>query len=108
MLGTLIYYYLNPNKSTIDSLCPEAAYCYAHCLRYTPDRNDIAEYLAQVHIAQDGEESLAAEENRDQAWAERLLKLVEKCAASETKTLEVGQEEARQIGRAIHAAVGSR
>jgi len=41
MLGTLIYYFLNPDRSDIYGGCPEAEHCYEQCLKYTPDRHDI-------------------------------------------------------------------
>jgi hypothetical protein len=41
MLGTLIYYFLNPDRSDIYGSCPEAEHCYEQCLKYTPDRHDI-------------------------------------------------------------------
>jgi len=48
MLGTLIFYFLNPQVSTIRGKCPEAAYCYVQCLKYTPDREDIQDCLKRV------------------------------------------------------------
>jgi len=52
MLGTLIFYFLNPEqrfmyKEDIEH-CPEAVYCYEQCLKYTPDRTDIQKYLRSV------------------------------------------------------------
>jgi len=48
MLGTLIFYFLNPQKATITGKCPEAGHCYEQCLKYTPDRDDIRGYLEKV------------------------------------------------------------
>jgi hypothetical protein len=48
MLGTLIYYFLHPQETSIFEKCPEAAYCYERCLEYTPDRVDIRAYLETV------------------------------------------------------------
>jgi len=48
MLGTLIFYFLNPQKSIIAGQCPEAAHCYEQCLKYTPNRDDIQRPLEQV------------------------------------------------------------
>jgi len=41
MLGTLIYYFLNPDRGGIYGSCPEAEHCYEQCLKLTPDRHDI-------------------------------------------------------------------
>jgi len=48
MLGTLIYYFKNPETSSIYKECEEAAYCYEQCLRYTPERYDIQSHLKSV------------------------------------------------------------
>lgn len=48
MLGTLIFYFLNPEETMIYGQCPEAAYCYEQCLKYTPDRIDVQHYLKAV------------------------------------------------------------
>lgn len=48
MLGTLIYYFLNPQRSSFSAKCPEAAYCFEQCLKCTPNRQDIRNHLEQV------------------------------------------------------------
>jgi hypothetical protein len=109
MLGTLIYYYENPNRSTIDRPCPQAAHCYTECLKYTPERDDIAEYLALV---QGGGEGPTLSPSQGEGWGEgpiarwsaRLLDLVAQAVAA--NTLDVGREEARRIGEEINAQGG--
>jgi len=48
MLGTLIYYFKNPEASDFYKECEEAAYCYEQCLRCTPERDDIRRHLDSV------------------------------------------------------------
>lgn len=49
MLGVMIYYMINPNASYFHTKCPEAAYCFEQCLKYTPDRvTDIGSHLERV------------------------------------------------------------
>jgi len=49
MLGTMIYYMINPKDISIYKKCPEAAYCYEQCLKYTPERMiNIGQYLKMV------------------------------------------------------------
>lgn len=48
MLGTLIYYFTNPEASDFYKECEEAAYCYEQCLRRTPERDDIRRHLDSV------------------------------------------------------------
>lgn len=49
MLGTLIYYFLNPDRSDIYGGCPEAEHCYEECLKLRPDRHDIWFNLQALH-----------------------------------------------------------
>jgi len=49
MLGTMIYYMINPGDTSIYKKCSEAAYCYEQCLKYTPERMiDIGQYLERI------------------------------------------------------------
>jgi len=48
ILGTLIYYFTNPEASDFYKECEEAAYCYEQCLLYTPERDDIRRNLESV------------------------------------------------------------
>ncbi len=48
MLGTLIYYFKNPNDTFFSEECEEAAYCFEQCLKYTPKRVDVQAHLRMV------------------------------------------------------------
>jgi len=48
LLGTIIYYILNPGKQSLDVKCPEAAYCYEQCLKLRPDKRYIRDSLERI------------------------------------------------------------
>ena len=48
MLGTLIYYLLNPSHTSFHAKCPEAAHCYEQALKVAPDRSLAQSTLQRV------------------------------------------------------------
>jgi hypothetical protein len=49
MLGVMIYYLINSDHTDFCHKCPEAAYCFEQCLKYTHNRvTDIGSYLERV------------------------------------------------------------
>ena len=49
MLGVMVFYMINPDEGDFVCKCPEAAYCFEQCLKYTPNRmTDIGSYLKMV------------------------------------------------------------
>ncbi|MGH2740050.1 MAG: HEAT repeat domain-containing protein [Actinomycetota bacterium] len=48
MLGSLIYYLLNPDSHAITEKCLEAAHCWEQCLAYWPNDENIKRLLSDV------------------------------------------------------------
>jgi len=48
LLGTIIFYLLNPGKQSFNVKCPEAAYCYEQCLKLRPDKKYIRDSLERI------------------------------------------------------------
>jgi len=48
LLGTIIYYLLNPGNQSFNVKCPEAAYCYEQCLKLRPEKNYIRNSLERI------------------------------------------------------------
>ena len=48
LLGTIIWYLLNPGNQSFNVKCPEAAYCYEECLKLRPDKKYIRDSLERI------------------------------------------------------------